>query len=108
MSTPLTEPTNDVFFMASGSAQGDTSFEHDPGFAHRVDLDSRQVELDEEELSRLAQMEEEERLMIDRFGNGFRGSTQATDVFLDGLTWEDLEPDEEELGMGEDVEMSCN
>ena len=109
MSAPLTEPTTDVFFMHSGSAQGDHGFEHEQG-GHReqVELGRGQIELDEEELARLAQMEEEERLMIDRFGNGFRGSTQTTDVFLDGITWEDLEPDEEELGigMGEDVEMS--
>ena len=67
------------------------------------DPDDGEVGLDEEELARLAQMEEEEKAMIDRFGTGFRSSTE--DVFLDGLTWEDLEPDEDELG-NDDVEMA--
>jgi hypothetical protein len=88
---------------------GDNTFGNDYGRPQEgSELDTgRQVELDEEELARLAQMEEEERLMIDRFGNGFRGPTYPpSDGFLDGLTWEDLEPDDDELGLGEDVEMS--
>lgn len=80
---------------------------------HPLEHDDLEVELDETELARLAQMEEEERAMIEQFGNGFSragmvAENQEGDVFLDGLTWEDLEPDEDELELARqgDVEMS--
>jgi hypothetical protein len=110
LSTPMTEGTDRMaaegYFMNTGSTRApldSVERNHSRRSSDYPDPDDLEVGLDEEELARLAQMEEEEKAMIDRFGSGFRSN--AEDVFLDGLTWEDLEPDEDELG-NDDVEMA--
>lgn len=110
LSTPMTEGTDRMaaegYFLNTGSTRAPLdSVERNSSrrSSDYPDPDEREVDVDEMELARLAQMEEEEKAMIDRFGSGFRSNTE--DVFLDGLTWEDLEPDEDELA-NDDVEMA--
>lgn len=94
----------------------DTSHDsNDPNTAMNDD-----VELDEEELARLAEMEEEERLMVEQFGNGMfgagsgsgngAGQQQGAEHMAQGWTWDDdddgLEDDTTMLDADGDVEMA--